>query len=82
MVTEVTETESSAPFADQAHDGGTLTTVLNAVDLSEGATAHLGPVAATSGADTKAMLRRHGIDHAWSDEVKAQRGELTAEDRF
>jgi antitoxin (DNA-binding transcriptional repressor) of toxin-antitoxin stability system len=44
--------------------------------------ARLAPVAAATGADAKALLRRHSLDVAWGGEVAALREQLTAEERF
>jgi hypothetical protein len=42
----------------------------------------LAPATAATGADVKALLRRHRLDDAWGGEVAALREQLTAEERF
>jgi hypothetical protein len=44
--------------------------------------AQLEPAAATTGAEAKAILRRHRPDPAWSRELAEMREQLTTEERF
>jgi prevent-host-death family protein len=78
---EVTATEASRSFADLLdaveHRGEHYTIVRRGRVVAQ-----LEPVHAASGAETKALLRRHRIDADWADEVTALRSELIAEERF
>ncbi len=80
-MTEVTATEASRRFADLLdgveHRGERYTIVRRGRVIAQ-----LEPVIPASGAQAKALLRRHRVDRAWSDEVKALRDDLTVEDRF
>ena len=80
-MTEVTATEASRRFADLLdgveHRGERYTIVRRGRVIAQ-----LGPAIATSGAQTKALLRRHRVDRRWSDELSALRHDLTAEERF
>jgi hypothetical protein len=44
--------------------------------------AQLEPAHVASGARVKDVLRRHGIDPAWSGEVAELRSQLVTEERF
>ncbi len=78
---EVTATEASRSFADLLdgveHRGEHYTIVRRGRVVAQ-----LEPVHAASGADVKAMLRRHRVDRDWADEVAALRSALVSEDRF
>ena len=80
-MTEVTATEASRRFADLLdgveHRGERYTIVRRGRVIAQ-----LEPATGTSGAETKALLRRHRIDRAWRDEVDALRNDLTVEERF
>jgi prevent-host-death family protein len=80
-VPEVTATDASRSFADLLdgveHRGERYTIVRRGRVVAQ-----LGPVHAPSGAETKALLRRHRIDADWAGEVTALRSELVAEERF
>ena len=78
---DVTATEASRSFADLLdaveHRGERYTI------LRRGrAVAHLEPVRVSTGAEVKALLRRHRPDSQWADEVDQLRAQLTVEDRF
>lgn len=77
---EVTATEASRRFADLLdgveHRGERYTIVRRGRVIAQ-----LEPATASSGAQVKALLRRHRPDRAWSDEVTAVRTELTAQER-
>ena len=78
---EVTATEASRRFADLLdgveHRGERYTIVRRGRVIAQ-----LEPAVATTGAQAKALLRRHHIDQAWSDELSALREALTVEERF
>lgn len=78
---EVTATEASRRFADLLdgveHRGERYTIVRRGRVIAQ-----LAPAAGTSGAEAKALLRRHRVDGAWGDEVDALRNDLTVEERF
>ena len=78
---EVTATEASRRFADLLdgveHRGERYTIVRRGRVIAQ-----LEPAVATTGAQAKALLRRHRIDQAWSDELSALREALTVEERF
>jgi prevent-host-death family protein len=78
---EVSATEASRSFSDLLdgveHRGERYTIVRRGRVIAQ-----LEPVTAASGAQVKAMLRRHRVDRAWGDEVAALRGQVIAEDRF
>ncbi len=80
-MTEVTATEASRRFADLLdgveHRGERYTIVRRGRVIAQ-----LEPAIATSGAQTKVLLRRHRLDRAWSDELSALRTDLMAEERF
>ena len=80
-MTEVTATEASRRFADLLdgveHRGERYTIVRRGRVIAQ-----LKPAAGTSGAEAKALLRRHRPDRAWADEVDALREHLTVEERF
>lgn len=80
-MTEVTATEASRRFADLLdgveHRGERYTIVRRGRVVAQ-----LEPAAATTGADAKALLRRHRPDRAWGEEVDALRESLTVEERF
>lgn len=80
-MTEVTATEASRRFADLLdgveHRGERYTIVRRGRVIAQ-----LEPAAATTGADAKALLRRHRPDRAWGKEVDALRESLTVEERF
>ena len=78
---EVTATEASRRFADLLdgveHRGERYTIVRRGRVIAQ-----LEPAVATTGAQAKALLRRHRVDQAWSDELSALREALTVEERF
>lgn len=78
---EVTATEASRRFADLLdgveHRGERYTIVRRGRVVAQ-----LEPAVAASGAETKALLRRHRIDRAWKDEVTVLRTVLPVEERF
>lgn len=80
-MTEVTATEASRRFADLLdaveHRGERYTIVRRGRVIAQ-----LEPAIATSGVEAKALLRRHRVDRAWKDEVKALRTDLLMEQRF
>jgi len=80
-VPEVTATEASRSFADLLdgveHRGETYTIVRRGRVV-----AVLEPANVTTGADVKALLRRHRPDREWSDELKGLRSGLVTEERF
>ena len=80
-MTEVTATEASRRFADLLdgveHRGERYTIVRRGRVIAQ-----LEPVAGTSGAEVKALLRRHRPDRAWADEVEELRSDLAVEERF
>ncbi len=80
-MTEVTATEASRRFADLLdgveHRGERYTIVRRGRVIAQ-----LGPAAGTTGAEAKALLRRHRLDRAWGDEVDALRKSVTVEERF
>ena len=77
----MTATEASRSFADLLdgveHRGERYTIVRRGR-----AVAQLEPVRAASGADVKALLRRHRIDKDWANELALLRGAVVAEERF
>ena len=78
---EVTATEASRSFAsllDGVEHRGERYTIVRRGRV----VAHVEPVVAASGAQAKALLRRHRVDTAWADEVAELRGELKVEERF
>jgi prevent-host-death family protein len=78
---EVTATEASRRFADLLdgveHRGERYRIVRRGRVIAQ-----LEPMSATSGADAKALLRRHRIDGASGEELAMVRRELTIEERF
>jgi prevent-host-death family protein len=78
---EVSATEASRSFADildgVEHRGEHYTIVRRGRVV-----ARLEPANAPSGADAKALVRRHRVDADWSREVAELRGELVIEERF
>lgn len=80
-VTTVSATEASRSFADLLdaveHRGERFTIVRRGRPV-----ASLGPTAGVTGADVKALLRRHRPDPAWAEELAELRGLLTVEDRY
>jgi prevent-host-death family protein len=80
-VPEVTATEASRRFADLLdgveHRGERYTIVRRGRVV-----ARLEPAVAATGAEAKALLLRHRLDRAWSDEVTALRIDLIVEERF
>lgn len=80
-MTEVTATEASRRFADLLdgveHRGERYTIVRRGRVIAQ-----LEPASATSGAQMKALLRRHRVDRAWGAELDALRATLTVEERF
>lgn len=80
-MTEVTATEASRRFADLLdgveHRGERYTIVRRGRVIAQ-----LEPAAGTTGAEAKALLRRHRLDRAWGEEVDALRESLTVEERF
>ena len=78
---EVTATEASRNFANLLdgveHRGEHYTIVRRGRVVAQ-----LEPVRVASGADLKAMLRRHRVDRDWADEVATLRSALVSEDRF
>ena len=80
-MSEITATEASRNFADLLdgveHRGERYTIIRRGR-----AVAQLEPVHVASGAEAKALLRRHRIDRDWAGEVAALRHDLVAEERF
>jgi prevent-host-death family protein len=80
-VPEVTATEASRSFADLLdgveHRGETYTIVRRGRVVAQ-----LEPAHAASGAEAKAILRRHRVDREWAREVAELRGFLDTEERF
>lgn len=80
-MTEVTATEASRRFADLLdgveHRGERYIIVRRGRVIAQ-----LEPAIATSGAQAKALLRRHRADRAWISEIKALRNDLPVEERF
>lgn len=78
---EVTATEASRRFAalldGVEHRGERYTIVRRGRVIAQ-----LEPAIATSGAQTKALLRRHRLDREWGKEFNALRNNLTVEERF
>lgn len=78
---EVTATEASRRFADLLdgveHRGERYTIVRRGRVVAQ-----LEPATATTGAEAKAILRRHRPDPAWSRELAEMREQLTTEERF
>ena len=78
---EVSATEASRSFADLLdgveHRGERYTIVRRGRVV-----ARLEPAHALSGAEAKALLRRHRVDRDWADEVATLRNELVVEERF
>jgi antitoxin (DNA-binding transcriptional repressor) of toxin-antitoxin stability system len=78
---DVTATEASRKFADLL-DGVEHRGERYRIIRRGHVVARLEPVIVTSGADAKALLRRHRIDPLWADETTELRRSLVAEDRF
>ena len=80
-MTEVTATEASRRFADLLdgveHRGERYTIVRRGRVIAQ-----LERATGTSGAEAKALLRRHHVDRAWGEEVDALRKDLAVEERF
>jgi prevent-host-death family protein len=80
-MTEVTATEASRRFADLLdgveHRGERYTIVRRGRVIAQ-----LEPATGTSGAEVKALLRRHRLDRDWTRDNNALREGLTAEERF
>ncbi len=78
---EVTATEASRRFADLLdgveHRGESYTIVRRGRVIAQ-----LEPAIAATGADAKALLRRHRVDKDWSGELAALRDQLTTEDLY
>jgi len=78
---EVSATEASRRFADLLdgveHRRETYTIVRRGRVV-----AVLEPAKVTSGADAKALLRRHRVDRDWSQELAELRTALLPEERF
>lgn len=78
---EVTATEASRRFADLLdgveHRGERYTIVRRGRVVAQLEPAHI-----LSGAETKALLRRHRVDGDWATEVAELRTELVVEERF
>jgi prevent-host-death family protein len=78
---EVSATEASRSFADLLdgveHRGERYTIVRRGR-----AVAQLAPVSGATGAEVKALLRRHHVDRAWSRELASLRQDLVSEERF
>jgi prevent-host-death family protein len=78
---EVTATEASRRFADLLdgveHRGERYTIVRRGRVIAQ-----LEPATVTTGAEAKALLRRHRVDRAWSSEIDALRDSLSVEERF
>lgn len=78
---EVTATEASRSFADLLdgveHRGETYTIVRRGRVVAQ-----LEPAHAVSGAEAKALLRRHRVDREWARDIAELRGFLVTEERF
>jgi prevent-host-death family protein len=79
-VPEITATEAARRFADLLdgveHRGEQYTIVRRGR-----AVAHLEPVSSGRGAELKSLLRRHGPDGAWPEDLAAVRDLLKVDDR-
>lgn len=77
----MTATEASRSFADLLdgveHRGERYTIVRRGRVIAE-----LAPVHAMSGAGAKALLRRHGVDRDWAEELAQLRASVTVEERY
>ncbi|MBK9179774.1 MAG: type II toxin-antitoxin system prevent-host-death family antitoxin [Acidimicrobiales bacterium] len=77
----MTATEASRSFADLLdgveHRGERYTIVRRGRVIAE-----LAPVHPMSGADAKALLRRHHVDRGWAEELAVLRADLTVEERY
>lgn len=80
-MTEVTATEASRRFADLL-DGVEYRGERYTIMRRGRVIAQLEPASATTGADVKALLRRHRVDGAWKGEIDALREDLVVEERF
>lgn len=78
---EVTATEASRRFADLL-DGVEHRGEHYVIVRRGRVVARLEPAPVTTGADVKALLRRHRIDRDWATELTELRGRLETEDRF
>ena len=80
-MTEVTATEASRRFSDLLdgveHRGERYTIARRGRVIAQ-----LEPAMGSSGAEAKALLKRHRLDRAWVDENDALRNGLTVEERF
>ena len=78
---EISATEASRRFADLLdgveHRGERYTIVRRGRVVAQ-----LEPAAAVTGADVKALLRRHKIDPAWANELVELREQLVPEERY
>ena len=78
---EVSATEASRSFADLLdgveHRGERYTIVRRGRVVAQ-----LEPIDAPTGAEVKALLRRHRIDRGWADDLAALRSQLHVEERF
>jgi prevent-host-death family protein len=80
-VPDVTATEASRNFADLL-DGVEHRGERYRIVRRGRVVAQLEPVIVTSGAQAKALLRRHRVDPSWAEETADLRRSLVAEDRF
>lgn len=79
-MSEVTATEAARKFADLLdsveHDGERYTVTRRGKPV-----AHIEPISLGRGADTKALLRRHDVDAAWTHDLDEVRDLLEVEPR-
>lgn len=80
-MSEITATDASRHFAELLdaveHRGERYTIVRRGRVV-----AMLAPAHTMTGADAKALLRRHRLDEDWADEVAELRRDLVAEERY
>ena len=80
-MTDVSATEASRRFADLL-DGVEHRRERYRIVRRGRVIAQLEPAATASGAEAKALLRRHRPDPSWKADVDAVRALLTTEERF
>lgn len=78
---EISATDASRRFAELLdgveHRGERYTIVRRGRVVAQ-----LEPAARLTGADVKALLRRHQIDGAWASELAELRGQMVPEERY
>ncbi len=77
---EISATDAARNFADLLdaieHRGEHFTIVRRGKVV-----AHLEPVSRGRGAEVRSLLRRHRLDPAWSDDLRAVRGDVELQHR-